>query len=97
MKSVLITKLGWNNVKHTTDRDALEALEIVHLGRGDNVRVKRGEQSERTNYISVVTAKVGEINGKDVLSLITAFPGKNAAHIARRSDFEKEGYYMVMP
>ena len=35
------------------------------------------------------------IGDKIVLSVMTAFPGKNAVSIANRNDFMKDGYYFT--
>ena len=63
-------------------------------GNEFKIKVKEGE-GEKTTFLSFIGAKLGEIDGKIVLSVITAFPGQNGAEVANRNDFEKLGYYFT--
>ena len=79
-------------------------------GGGEVVKVSPG-QREPTNYISLVTRKIGELSdGRDILSLITFYPGAN--HIPKehgnpaagsvevpstRSAFTEAGLYFALP
>ncbi len=63
-------------------------------GNEFKIKVKEGE-GEKTTFLSFIGAKLGELDGKIVLSVITAFPGQNGAEVANRNDFEKLGYYFT--
>ena len=69
-------------------------------GRNETVKVAPGER-ESTGEISLITAELGEMDGKKVLSLITAFPGgvdvDGKEMPMDRNDFAKEGFYFVLP
>jgi hypothetical protein len=45
--------------------------------------------------LSFIGAKLGKLGDKAVLSVMTAFPGKNGAEVANRNDFMKQGYYFT--
>lgn len=63
-------------------------------GNEFNIKVKQAN-GEKTTYLSFIGAKLGEIGDKIVLSIITAFPGRNAVDIPNRNDFMKQGYYFT--
>ena len=63
-------------------------------GNEFKIKVKEGE-GEKTTFLSFIGAKLGMIGDKIVLSVMTAFPGKNAVSIANRNDFMKDGYYFT--
>lgn len=63
-------------------------------GNEFNIKVKEGE-GEKTTFLSFIGAKLGKIGDKIVLSVMTAFPGKNGSEIANRNDFMKQGYYFT--
>jgi hypothetical protein len=63
-------------------------------GNEFSIKVKEGE-GEKTTFLSFIGAKLGKVGEKIVLSVITAFPGKNGASVANRNDFEKLGYYFT--
>ena len=63
-------------------------------GNEFSIKVKEGE-GEKTNFLSFIGAKLGQIGDKTILSIITAFPGKNGAEISNRNDFQKSGYYFT--
>lgn len=59
----------------------------------------REEEAEKTNFLTIVGSKIGEVNGKGLISLWTTYPdfkdGKiNGKEIPmNRSEFEKNGFY----
>lgn len=59
-----------------------------------NIKVKEGE-GEKTTFLSFIGAKLGKVGDKIVLSVMTAFPGKNGAEVANRNEFIKQGYYFT--
>jgi hypothetical protein len=63
-------------------------------GNDFKIKVKEGE-GEKTTFLSFIGAKLGMVGDKIVLSVMTAFPGKNAVSIANRNDFMKDGYYFT--
>jgi len=63
-------------------------------GNEFKIKVKEGE-GEKTTFLSFIGAKLGKVGEKTVLSVMTAFPGKNGAEVANRNDFEKLGYYFT--
>ena len=63
-------------------------------GNEFDIKVKEGE-GEKTTFLSFIGAKLGQIGDKPVLSVMTAFPGKNGAEVANRNDFQKFGYYFT--
>jgi len=93
------TKVGQENV-HKLDPNSEEfrSLNVYNYkdSRGNefSIKVKDGD-GEETTYLSFIGAKIGEIGEKPVLSVITAFPGKNGAEVANRNDFMKSGYYFT--
>ena len=58
------------------------------------IKVKQGE-GEKTTFLSFIGAKLGKIGDKIVLSVMTAFPGKNGVSIANRNEFIKNGLYFT--
>ena len=69
-------------------------------GRQEDVKIAAGER-DSTNKMSLITAELGELDGKKVLSLITAFPGgtdiDGKEMPTDRSQFAEEGFYFVLP
>ena len=63
-------------------------------GNEFTIKVKEGD-GEKTTFLSFIGGKIGQIGDKPVLSVITAFPGKNGVSIANRNDFMKSGYYFT--
>jgi len=63
-------------------------------GNEFNIKVKQGE-GEKTTFLSFIGAKLGKLGDKVVLSVITAFPGKNGVSIANRNEFIKDGLYFT--
>ena len=63
-------------------------------GNEFNIKVKQGE-GEKTTFLSFIGAKLGKIGDKIVLSVMTAFPGKNGVSIANRNEFIKNGLYFT--
>jgi hypothetical protein len=63
-------------------------------GNEFTIKVKEGE-GEKTTFLSFIGGKIGQIGDKPVLSVITAFPGKNGSTIANRNDFIKSGFYFT--
>jgi len=68
-------------------------------GRNEMVKLTSGER-EPTNEISLITAELGDLGGKKLLSLITAFPGGievNGKEMPMdRNDFAAQGFYFVV-
>ncbi len=69
-------------------------------GRNEMVKITAGER-ESTSQISLITAELGDIGGKKLLSLITAFPGGTNVGGKEmpmdRNDFAAAGFYFVVP
>lgn len=64
--------------------------------RGNEFKIKvKQDDGEQTQFLSFIGAKLGKIGKKIVLSVITAFPGKNAVEVPNRNDFMKSGYYFT--
>ena len=63
-------------------------------GNEFTIKVKEGE-GEKTTFLSFIGGKIGQIGDNPVLSVITAFPGKNGSTIANRNDFIKSGFYFT--
>jgi hypothetical protein len=63
-------------------------------GNEFQVKVKEGD-GVKTTFLSFIGGKIGKVGDKTVLSVITAFPGKEGASIANRNDFMKGGYYFT--
>lgn len=93
------TKVGEENV-HQLDVNSEEfkSMNVYNYkdSRGNefSIKVKEGD-GEETTFLSFIGAKIGEIGGKPVLSVVTAFPGKNGAEVSNRNDFMKSGYYFT--
>jgi hypothetical protein len=78
-----------------------------HLKSGEKcfITQKNGTiegEKEDTNLINIVTAKIGEIDGKAVLTLMTVYPGINAfdaenKEIMNKKDFAAAGYALIVP
>ncbi len=93
------TNVGVENVhKLEPNDDEFKSINVYTYkdSRGNefNIKVKEGE-GEKTNFLSFIGAKLGKIGDKTVLSVMTAFPGKNGAEVANRNDFMKQGYYFT--
>lgn len=91
--------VGIENVhKLDVNSDEFKDLKVYTYkdSRGNEfkIKVKEGE-GNKTTFLSFIGGKIGEIGGKPVLSVITAFPGKNGSTIANRNDFMKSGYYFT--
>ena len=69
-------------------------------GRNEMVKIAIGER-DPTNQISLITAELGDLGGKKILSLITAFPGGSEIGGKEmpmdRNDFAAKGFYFVVP
>ena len=93
------TNVGVENV-HKLEPNAVEfkSMNVYTYkdSRGNefNIKVKEGE-GEKTNFLSFIGAKLGKVGDKIVLSVMTAFPGKNGAEVANRNEFIKQGYYFT--
>ncbi len=91
--------VGIENVhKLDPNSDEFKSLNVYTYkdSRGNEFKIKvKGEDGKATQFLSFIGAKLGEIGGKPVLSVITAFPGQNASGIANRNDFMKQGYYFT--
>jgi len=62
--------------------------------------VPGNKKQNPTKLMNVITGKIGEVDGKPVLSLITVFPGNqpidNAGNdLTNKKDFKKYGYYFL--
>ncbi len=93
------TNVGVENVhKLEPNADEFKSMNVYTYkdSRGNefNIKVKEGE-GEKTTFLSFIGAKLGKIGDKIVLSVMTAFPGKNGAEVANRNDFMKQGYYFT--
>jgi len=93
------TNVGVENVhKLEPNADEFKSMNVYTYkdSRGNefNIKVKEGE-GEKTTFLSFIGAKLGKIGDKVVLSVMTAFPGKNGAEVANRNEFMKQGYYFT--
>jgi hypothetical protein len=93
------TNVGVENVhKLEPNADEFKSINVYTYkdSRGNefNIKVKEGE-GEKTTFLSFIGAKLGKIGDKIVLSVMTAFPGKNGVEVANRNDFMKQGYYFT--
>ena len=93
------TEVGVENV-HQLDSNSEEFKSMnvytYKYSRGNefNIKVRQGE-GEKTTFLSFIGAKLGKIGDKFVLSVMTAFPGKNGVSIANRNEFVKNGLYFT--
>lgn len=93
------TNVGVENVQKLEPNDEeFKSMNVYTYkdSRGNefNIKVKEGE-GEKTTFLSFIGAKLGTLGDKIVLSVMTAFPGKNGAEVANRNDFMKQGYYFT--
>jgi hypothetical protein len=93
------TDVGIENVqKSEPNSEEFKSMNVYTYkdSRGNEfkIKVKEGE-GEKTTFLSFIGAKLGMVGDKVVLSVMTAFPGKNAVSIANRNDFMKDGYYFT--
>jgi len=93
------TDVGIENVqKSEPNSEEFKSMNVYTYkdSRGNEfkIKVKEGE-GEKTTFLSFIGAKLGMIGDKVVLSVMTAFPGKNAVSIANRNDFIKNGFYFT--
>ena len=69
-------------------------------GRKEKVKVSAGKR-EKTDLFNLITAEIGKEDGKELLSLVTAFPGGSKVDgkeiPADRSKFAAQGFYFVVP
>lgn len=88
--------VGVDNVKQGKPEDVAK-MQDYHTSPTETIKIAQGK-GEPTSAMSLIAGKVGELpDGKLVLSVMTAFPGKNGAHITNRNDLAKEGFYFVVP
>ena len=93
------TDVGIENVhKSEPNSEEFKSMNVYTYkdSRGNEfkIKVKEGE-GEKTTFLSFIGAKLGMVGDKVVLSVMTAFPGKNAVSISNRNDFMKDGYYFT--
>ena len=93
------TDVGIENVhKSEPNSEEFKSMNVYTYkdSRGNefNIKVKQGE-GEKTTFLSFIGAKLGKIGDKIVLSVMTAFPGKNGVSIANRNEFIKNGLYFT--
>jgi len=74
---------------------------VMPGGRMERVKVAAGNR-EPTSLLSVITANIGKTkDGRDVLSLVTMFPGTNTigghALPFDRGQFASQGFYFALP
>jgi hypothetical protein len=64
------------------------------------IKIKGGERKP-TKKMTLITGNVGKLDGKQIISLITAFPGSTKIDGVElpnsRNDYAKEGFYFVLP
>ena len=94
--------IGQMGVAHA-DPSQVQVMEDYTMpgGRMEKVKIAPGER-EDTSLVSVITAKIGELqDGRDVLSLVTMFPGANSINGVEmphdRTSFASAGFYFVLP
>lgn len=93
------TDVGIENV-HQLDAnsDEFKSMNVYNYkdSRGNqfSIKVKQGE-GEKTSHLSFIGAKLGNIGNKVVLSVMTAFPGKNGVSISNRNEFINNGLYFT--
>lgn len=97
----LDTKLnvGVENVhKLDPNSDEFKSMNVYSYkdSRGNEfkIKVKDGE-GDQTTFLSFIGGKLGKVGDKIVISVITAFPGKNGAEVANRNEFMDLGYYFT--
>lgn len=93
------TDVGVENVHQLDPKaDEFESMNVYTYkdSRGNqfSIKVKQGE-GEKTTFLSFIGAKLGNIGDKFVLSVMTAFPGKNGVSIANRNEFIRNGLYFT--
>lgn len=93
------TNVGLENVnKLDPNSEEFKSMNVYTYkdSRGNEfkIKVKEGE-GEKTTFLSFIGAKLGKLGDKIVLSVMTAFPGKNGASVSNRNDFMKQGYYFT--
>ena len=93
------TDVGVENVQQSdANSEEFKSMNVYTYkdSRGNefNIKVKQGE-GEKTTFLSFIGAKLGKIGDKIVLSVMTAFPGKNGVSIANRNEFIKNGLYFT--
>ena len=93
------TDVGVENVQQSdANSEEFKSINVYTYkdSRGNefNIKVKQGE-GEKTTFLSFIGAKLGKIGDKIVLSVMTAFPGKNGVSIANRNEFIKNGLYFT--
>ncbi len=93
------TKVGIENVhKLDPNSEEFKSMNVYSYkdSRGNEFKIKvKGGDGEETTFLSFIGAKIGEVGGKPVLSVMTSFPGKNGVEVANRNDFMKSGYYFT--
>ena len=94
-------QVGKMGVKLTSPEEVAKMKDYKFPGeKPEVVKITAGER-EPTNEISLVTAELGDLGGKKLLSLITAFPGGTSVDgkemPMNRNDFAAEGFYFVIP
>jgi len=68
--------------------------------RQENVKITAGERKP-TKKMTLVTGNVGKLDGKQIISLITAFPGSTEIDGVEmpmdRNNYAEKGFYFVLP
>jgi len=88
--------VGVDNVLKGDPKDVAK-MQDFKISDRETVKVRQG-QGTPTQHMSLIGGLLGKTqDGKSVVTVITAFPGKNGAEIADRNDLAKNGYYFVTP
>jgi hypothetical protein len=94
-----------NNYNLVDETGKVYKIDDLEAGKKCFIRqeigVIEGEKKD-TSLINIITAKIGEANGKDVLTLMTVYPGINAVDkdgkpIINKKDFAAAGYALIVP
>lgn len=94
--------VGAMGVEHADPEKVAQMRDyIMPTGNSEKVKVAGGTRKP-TSLLSVITAKIGELpDGRDVLSLVTMFPGANTINGVEmpydRNAFAASGFYFVLP
>lgn len=103
-----ISNLGMERMVKATPEEISDFEDYEMQGRTPvKVKIKREGQNpgQVTDRLTVIAPPIGEVGGKPVLSLVTAFPGfmgtgqggDGDIEIKDRAELTKNGYYFLIP
>lgn len=94
--------IGYDEKLKSGDTSGFKSYTYDRPVRGEKVKetiLIKEEEAEKTNYLTIVGSKIGEVNGKGLISLWTTYPDFKEGKIngkdipMNRNEFKDNGFY----